>query len=114
VEVEPSVAENMVLVGKKPAMNYVVACLTLFNSGKPTVIVRGRGLAISRAIDAVELLRKAFVKNLNIQDISIGTQEFMLPGNIESSTSTIEITISRPSSAVGGQPDIAGSSGRGL
>ena len=114
MKAEPAVAENMVLVGKQPAMNYVVACLTLFNSGKATVIVRGRGLAIPRAVDAVELLRKAFVKNLNIQGISIGTQEFMLPGNIESSTSTIEITISRPSSTVAGQPEMAGSSRRGF
>lgn len=87
-----------VLVGKKPIMNYVVACLTLFNSGKSPVIVRGRGYAISRAVDTVELLRNAFVKNLEIQSINIGTQQFTMPDDVESSTSTIEIVISKPSS----------------
>lgn len=86
-------------------MNYVVACLTLFNSGKSPVTVRGRGHAIARAVDTVELLRKAFVKNLQIHSISIGTQQFMMPGDIESSTSTIEIVISKPSSNTG-QPQI--------
>lgn len=88
---------GIVLVGRKPIMNYVVACLTVFNSGKSPVTVRGRGYAISRAVDTVELLRKAFVKNLEIQSINIGTQQFTMPGDIESSTSTIEIVISRPS-----------------
>lgn len=90
----------MVLVGKKPIMNYVVACLTLFNSGKSPVIVRARGHAISRAVDTVELLRNAFVKNLEIQSIDIGTQQFTMPGDIESSTSTIEIVISKPPSNI--------------
>ena len=87
---------GMVLIGKKPLMNYVVACLTLFNSGKSPVTVRARGQAISRAVDTVELLRKAFVKNLEVQSINIGTQYFTMPGDIESSISTIEIVISKP------------------
>ena len=98
---EEESSPNMVLVGKKPVMNYVVACLTLFNSGKSPVIVRARGQAISRAVDTVELLKNAFVKNLEIQNINIGTQQFTLPGNVESSTSTIEIMISRPPSNMG-------------
>ena len=89
-------SENVVLIGKKPTMNYVVACLTLFNSGKAPVVVRARGMAISRAIDTVQLLGKAFVKNLEIKDINIGTQEFMKE-DVESSSSTIEITINKPS-----------------
>ena len=92
---------GMVLIGKKPLMNYVVACLTLFNSGKSPVTVRARGQAISRAVDTVELLRKAFVKNLEVQSINIGTQYFTTPGDIESSISTIEIVISKPSSSTG-------------
>jgi DNA-binding protein len=92
---------NVVLVGKKPIMNYVVACLTLFNSGKSSVIVRARGAVISRAVDTVELLRKAFVKNLEVQSISIGTQEFQSANGTESSTSTIEIMVSKQSSYVG-------------
>ncbi len=91
---------NTVLIGKKPIMNYVVACLTLFNSGKPSVIVRARGAAISSAVDTVQLLRKAFVKDLEISNIDIGTQTFKNPGDVETSTSTIEITINKPSKYV--------------
>ena len=88
--------ENVVLIGKKPTMNYVVACLTLFNSGKSFVVVRARGMAISRAIDTVQLLGKAFVKNLEIREINIGTEEFVKEDDTESSSSTIEITINKP------------------
>ena len=97
---QDSRSENVVLIGKKPIMNYVVACLTIFNSGKSYVVVRARGMAISRAIDTVQLLGKAFVKNLEIKDINIGTQEFMKEDNVESSSSTIEITINKPSSNI--------------
>ena len=90
-----SVSDGVVLVGKKPLMNYVLACLTLFNSGKPYVTVRARGVTIFRAVDTVQLLRKAFVKNLAVEKINIGTQEFKMPGNVNGSTTTIEIVISK-------------------
>lgn len=94
-------SSNVVLIGKKPIMNYVVACLTLFNSGKSLVIVRARGTTISRAVDTVELLRKAFIMNLEVKNISIGTQHFKTAEDVESSTSTIEIMISKPSINLG-------------
>ena len=49
--------DNAVLMGQKPVMNYVIACLTFFNSGAKEVAVKARGRAISRAVDTVELLR---------------------------------------------------------
>lgn len=45
--------DNTVLIGKKPVMNYVVACLTFFNSGAKKVAVKARGRAISRAVDTI-------------------------------------------------------------
>jgi DNA-binding protein len=86
---------DVVLIGKKPTMNYVIACLTLFNSGKQTVTVRARGFVISHAIDTVELLRRAFIKNLEVQKITIGSQEFQKASGLSSSVSTIDIVISR-------------------
>ncbi|MEM2455014.1 MAG: RNA-binding protein, partial [Candidatus Bathyarchaeia archaeon] len=32
------VEESQVMIGKKPVMNYVVACLTAFNSGAKKVV----------------------------------------------------------------------------
>ncbi|MBT8172319.1 RNA-binding protein, partial [Candidatus Bathyarchaeota archaeon] len=42
-------------------MNYVTACITFFNSGVKHVVIKARGRAICRAVDTVELLRRAFI-----------------------------------------------------
>ncbi|MEM2148218.1 MAG: DNA-binding protein Alba [Candidatus Bathyarchaeia archaeon] len=88
--------ENTVLIGKKPIMNYVVACLTFFNSGSQKVVVKARGRAISRAVDTVELLRRAFVKDLQLKDIAIGTEEVTRNEGQKTNVSTIEITVAKP------------------
>jgi DNA-binding protein len=88
--------ENTVLIGKKPIMNYVIACLTFFNSGAPNVVIKARGRAISRAVDTVELLRRAFVKDLQLKDIKIGTDEVERGEGIKTNVSTIEITVTKP------------------
>ncbi len=88
-------ANNVVLIGKKPTMNYVVACLTLFNSGTREVVVRARGKAISSAVDTVELLRRGFVKDLDVRRITIGTDEFSRSEGDKSTVSTIEIVCSK-------------------
>ena len=87
---------DTVLVGKKPLMNYVVACLTLFDSDMSPIRVKARGLAISRAVDAVELLRRAFIKDLKINKISTDTLMFTKRSGLDRSISTIEIIISQP------------------
>jgi DNA-binding protein len=87
--------ENVVFIGRKPVMNYVTACITFFNSGEKHVIVKARGRAISRAVDTVELLRRAFVKNLELESIKINTEElFSLKGQ-KSNVSTIEIIVAK-------------------
>ena len=87
--------QDVVLIGKKATMNYVIACITLFNSGKQTITVKARGLVISQAVETVELLRRAFIKDLAVQNITIGSQEFQKINGISSSVSTIDIVISR-------------------
>jgi len=94
-EVAKKPAENVVLIGRKPVMNYVVACLTFFNAGENEVVVKARGRAITTAVDAVELLRRAFVKGLGIKNIEIGTQELTREGGQKSNVSTIEITVGK-------------------
>ena len=90
------VSENTVLIGKKPIMNYVVACLTFFNSGVKKITVKARGRAISRAVDTVELLRRVFIKDLQLQDIKIGTEEVTRSEGQKTNVSTIEITVTKP------------------
>jgi len=94
-EVAKKSAENVVLIGRKPVMNYVVACLTFFNSGEKEVTVKARGRAITTAVDTVELLRRAFVKDLSIKNIKTGTQEMVREDGQKSNVSTIEITVGK-------------------
>ncbi len=88
-------AENVVLIGRKPVMNYVVACITFFNAGEKQVVVKARGRAISRAVDTVELLSRAFVKDLEIRSIVIGTEKLERAEGQISNVSTIEITVAK-------------------
>jgi len=87
------VGGNIVFIGIKPLMNYVVACLTFFNAGEKEVVVKARGRAISRAVDTVELLRRGFIKNLGVQKIETGTEEMTRPEGQKTNVSTIEITV---------------------
>ena len=88
--------DNVVLIGKKPVMNYVTACITFFNSGGKQVVVKARGRAICRAVDTVELLRRAFIKDLEIKAINISTEELArIEVGQKSNVSTIEIAVTK-------------------
>jgi DNA-binding protein len=97
-EEETTQTENVVLIGRKPVMNYVTACITFFNSGEKQVVVKARGRAICRAVDTVELLHRAFVKDLEIKRIDINTEELVRAEGQKSNVSTIEITVSKDES----------------
>ncbi|MEM2111420.1 MAG: DNA-binding protein Alba [Candidatus Bathyarchaeia archaeon] len=88
---------NAVLVGQKPAMNYVLACITLFHSGAKEVNIKARGRAISRAVDVVEIVRRKFLPDVEIKNIDIGTQQIQGSegGNASTNVSTIEIKLTR-------------------
>ena len=92
-EDEEEAAPNMVRIGKKPTMNYVVACVTLFNTGVPEVLVRARGQSITKAIDTVEMLRRAFFKNVQVRSVDIGTEDVTRDDGSMASLSTIEIIL---------------------
>ena len=89
--------KNDVLIGRKPAMNYVLACITLFHGGANEINVKARGRPISRAVDVVEIVRRRFLPDVKVKNIGIGTEQ-MAP-NEERSTptnvSTIEITLGK-------------------
>jgi len=87
---------NIVVVGVKPTMNYVVACLTLFNAGAHEVRVRARGRHISKAVDIVEMLRRVFLKDIVLADVSLGTEILTDRSGRDSSVSTIGIKLAKP------------------
>jgi DNA-binding protein len=85
--------ENYVLVGQKPVMRYVLACLTSFNAGGKKVVVKARGRAISKAVDTAEVLRRAFMKDVEVEKIEIGTEQLSRPDGPISNVSTMEIVL---------------------
>jgi archaea-specific DNA-binding protein len=87
--------QNLVRIGKKPVMNYVTACVTLFNSGNEEVMVRARGHAIEKAIDAVQMLRHGFLKDVVIKEISLGSEDVTRFNGTRGNISIIEILLSR-------------------
>jgi DNA-binding protein len=86
---------NLVRIGKKPIMNYVTACVTLFNSGNEEVMVRARGQAIEKAIDTVQMLRRGFLKDVNVRSINLGSEDVTRLDGTRGNISIIEIVLSR-------------------
>ena len=67
--------ENVIYVGNKPPMSYVLAVVTQFQgSGSDEVVIKARGRAISRAVDAAEIVRNRFITDAEIKDIRIDTE----------------------------------------
>ena len=84
---------NTVFIGRKPVLNYVLACMTLFKSGHEEVIIKARGRSISRAVDVVEVLRSRFMSKAEVSDIKIGTETVENEERGPSNVSTIDITV---------------------
>ena len=87
--------ENVVLIGKKPTMNYVLAVVTQFNNGAKNVKIRARGNAISRAVDVAEISRNRFLTDLAVQDITINSEEISNEDGTKSKVSSIEILMNK-------------------
>ncbi|MCP8309461.1 MAG: DNA-binding protein Alba [archaeon] len=87
---------NSVFIGKKPVMNYVLACLTLFQNGSDSVIIKARGRAISKAVDVAQIAIKRFATGMNVKKITIDTEQVKSneTGNMNN-VSSIEIHLSK-------------------
>ena len=87
-------SEN-VYIGSKPVINCVTALVTAFQRN-PTVNVMARGRAISSAVDVVEVCKRSFLKELQIEDIKIGTEQMGDGGELRN-VSTIQIILNKNS-----------------
>ncbi|MCW4046524.1 MAG: DNA-binding protein Alba [Candidatus Bathyarchaeota archaeon] len=89
---------DVIFVGNKPPMSYVLAIITSLSSGNLNEItLKARGQAITTAVDVAEIARNRFVKDLQVSKITIGTAE-MPPREGENKSrmvSTMEITLSK-------------------
>lgn len=86
-------SSNIIFVGKKPAMSYVLACVTQFNDGRNEVILRARGRAISHAVDVAEIVHNKFVANSSVKSVTIGTEEVQSEQGEKLNVSSIEIVL---------------------
>jgi len=87
--------ENVVYIGNKPVMNYVLAVVTQMNGGVSEVILKARGRAISRAVDVAEIVRNRFITDVGIGSIDICTEEIMSNEGSSTNVSAIEIQLSK-------------------
>lgn len=89
---------RIVFVGNKMPMDYVLAIITGFSpSDAKEITLKARGKSIATAVDAAEIARRRFLKDLKVGNIVIGTEE-MPPKEGESRArmvSTIEIPLMR-------------------
>ena len=84
--------DNIIYVGKKPTMSYVLAVITQFSDGISEVNIKARGRSISRAVDVVEVVKNRFVQGVNY-DIDIGTEEIQDEQKSRINVSTISIKL---------------------
>ena len=87
--------ENVVLVGKKPAMTYVLAAVTQFSDGHSDIHIKARGKAISRAVDVAEIVKNRFVESAKIKKIDISTEEINTEEGDKINVSAIDIVLSK-------------------
>ena len=86
--------ENVVYIGRKPVMTYVMAIMTEMNKSDSEVIVKARGRAISTAVDAAEVTRNRYLTGLE-STVTIGTEELPSEDGGTRNVSTIAITLSK-------------------
>ena len=85
--------ENIVYIGNKPLMNYVLAVVTQMNNGTSEVILKARGRSISRAVDVAEVVRNKFILEAAVEAIHISTEELSNREGSNSNVSAIEIQL---------------------
>ena len=94
---------NTVLVGRKPPINYVMAAMKLLSDeGVDEVVIKARGRNICTAVDAVEMLKDLFMKDVVIKKIDIYKEEIEDEQGRKRSVTAIEIVVSRGSGAGAG------------
>ena len=86
---------NVIYIGKKSVMGYVLAVVTQFNHGEPEVFIKARGKAISRAVDVAEIVRNRFLPDVKIADILTKTEELDSEDGTKSKVSAIEIKLQK-------------------
>jgi len=86
--------DNIIYIGKKPTMSYVLAVMTQMQNNVTEIHVKARGRSISRAVDVVEVVRNRFLQDIK-RDITIGTETINSKDRGSLNVSTIDIRMMR-------------------
>jgi DNA-binding protein len=70
-----SAEAGVVLVGRKPVASYIQAILTAVARGADEVVLKARGMNISRAVDVSQLAIKTVLKGFEVSSVTIGSEE---------------------------------------
>jgi len=68
--------DNIIFVGNKAPMNYVIAVLTEFKKNNE-VIIKARGRSISKAVESGLLVKKKFMKEAEIIEIKVDLENII-------------------------------------
>ncbi len=86
--------DNVIYIGNKTVMSYVLAVVTQFNNGlSDEVLIKARGRAIARAVDTAEVVRNKFMPGVEVKDIKMGTEVLTGEGGDKANVSSMEITL---------------------
>jgi DNA-binding protein len=86
--------ENIVYVGSKNPMTYVMAVMrAIKHNADDEVVIKARGRAISTAVDVVEITRNRFLTELSEPVVEISTEELTDFNGSMRNVSTISIQL---------------------
>jgi archaea-specific DNA-binding protein len=90
-----STSSNVIFVGRKPVMSYVLACVTQFNEGQTEIVLKARGRAIFHAVNVAEIVRNKFVREAEVKDVQISTEQIEAENGDLTNVSAIEISLAK-------------------
>ena len=89
---------NIVFIGRKPVMAYVLAVMTAFKDNPNEVIIRARGRSISTAVDVAEVTKNSYLPSIT-NTVLIGTEQLDGEDGNSRNVSTISITLNKSQEA---------------
>ncbi|MGH9909356.1 MAG: DNA/RNA-binding protein AlbA [Nitrososphaerales archaeon] len=88
-------ASNEIFIGKKPLMVYVTATLVQL-ANEPNVIIKARGMSITRAVDVAQIIVKRMdTLGYKIGEVKLGSEQMQSQDGKTRNVSTIEIEVAK-------------------
>ena len=87
--------DNIIYIGKKPSMAYVLAVVTQFGLGTSEVVIKARGKSISKAVDVAEIVKNKFSQDAKVTGIEIGTEKLETETKEMINVSTMSIKLKK-------------------